>query len=141
MIFPVSLTHGLVAAAMVLASAAPLPAQSPATSSPPIPIAGAWIMTLEMPVGVSTPELVLTTKGNELSGTYSGRYGEFPVAGLVSGRVVTFSFEMGPETAPVMICFTGEWVDETATLKGTATIGELGAATWTAERDPHPDKR
>jgi hypothetical protein len=100
-------------------------------------------MTLEMPVGVSKPDLVLARKGDELSGTYSGRYGEFLLTGLVVGRVVTFSFVMGTDEAPVTICFTGEWVDDTATMKGTATIGDLGPATWTAERgaDPAGERR
>lgn len=109
-------------------------------SAPAITIDGAWIMTLDMPQGVATPHVTFTRKGDDLSGTYSGRYGDFPITGLVRGQVVTFTFVMGPDTTPVTICFTGEWVADSATLKGTATIGELGQATWTAARAPDPQK-
>ena len=108
---------------------------------PGVSIDGAWVMTLAMPVGVATPSISFARKGEDLTGTYSGRYGKFPIAGLVRGQVVTFTFQMGSPENPVMVCFTGEWLSETGTLKGTATIGELGAATWTAERDPAPRQR
>jgi hypothetical protein len=116
----------------------PLAARQAASLPSPIAIDGAWIMTLDMPQGVATPHVTFTRKGDDLSGTYSGRYGDFPITGLVRGQVVTFTFVMGSDATPVTICFTGEWVAGNATLKGTATIGELGQATWTAARDPNP---
>jgi hypothetical protein len=123
---------------MLLVPHARAAAQTPTT---PVPIEGAWIMTLAMPVGVASPSISFTRKGDDLSGTYSGRYGEFPIAGLIRGQVVTFTFQMGTPENPVTVCFTGEWLKESSSLKGTATIGELGEATWTAERDPAPRQR
>jgi len=108
---------------------------------PAIAIDGAWVIRLDMPVGVATPNVTFTRKGDDLSGTYSGRYGDFPITGLVKGKVMTFTFVMGSDTAPVTVCFTGEWLDDSATLRGTATIGELGQATWTAARDPEQGRR
>lgn len=118
-----------------------LASTSPATASqmqlpPPAPVAGEWVMTLTLPVGRATPSVTFELKDDELSGTYSGRYGHFPISGRVLGRVVTFTFQMGPEEQPVTVCFTGEWSDEDGTIAGTATLGELGQGTWTAERDP-----
>lgn len=118
---------------------APLAAQTPAPQPPPID--GVWVMTLELPVGVAKPSITFTHKGDELAGTYEGRYGRFPITGLVRGQVVTFTFQMGTELNPVTVCFTGEWVAGQNTLKGTATIGELGRGTWTAERDPDRAKQ
>jgi hypothetical protein len=123
-----ALTMGLVTTTLAGRQASP--------PAPAIAIDGAWIMTLDMPVGVATPHITFTREGDDLSGTYSGRYGDFPITGLVKGKVVTFTFVMGSEATPVTVCFTGEWVADNATLKGTATIGELGQATWTAARDP-----
>lgn len=128
------------ALAIVLAGTT-LAAQQVSPTRPAIAIDGAWVMRLDMPVGVATPHITFTREGDDLSGTYSGRYGDFPIIGLVKGQVVTFTFVMGSDATPVTVCFTGEWVADTATLKGTATIGELGQATWTAERDPNPAKR
>jgi hypothetical protein len=122
---------------LLLATLAPaMAAQAP--TPPPAAIDGAWVMTLALPVGVATPSITFTRQGDELSGMYSGRYGDFPIAGLIRGQVVTFTFQMGTPDNPVTVCFTGEWVAGRETLKGTATIGELGQATWTAERDPEP---
>lgn len=115
-------------------------AQAPPWLPPPAPIEGAWVMTLDMPVGVARPSISFTRKGEDLSGTYSGRYGDFPITGLIRGQVVTFTFQMGTPESPVTVCFTGEWVAGTESLKGTATIGELGQATWTAARDPEPKR-
>lgn len=126
------------AVALLLIPPAPAGAQTPTT---PMAIDGEWVMTLAMPVGVARPSINFTRKGDDLSGTYSGRYGDFPVAGVIRGQVVSFTFQMGSPESPVMVCFTGEWLSDSQTLKGTATIGELGAATWTAERDPEPRQR
>jgi hypothetical protein len=120
--------------AVLLAIVAPLTAQAP--PPPPAPVAGTWIMRLTLPVGEATPSVTFETKGDELSGVYSGRYGNFPISGRVLGRVVTFTFQMGPDAQPVTVCFTGEWTERDGTLEGTATLGELGQGTWTAARDP-----
>jgi hypothetical protein len=136
-----SFVRGACAAVLLLVAAAPAMAQAPPRAlPPPAPIDGAWVLTLAMPVGVARPSVAFTREGDELSGTYSGRYGDFPITGLIRGQVVTFTFQMGTVDAPVTVCFTGEWVAGTETLKGTATIGELGQATWTAERDPEARK-
>ena len=70
---------------------------------------------------------------------YTWSYVEIPKPAINSAPL-----NLAPGTtieAPVTVCFTGEWVAGTETLKGTATIGELGQATWTAERDPEPQKQ
>lgn len=117
--------------ATLIAAGSPRAAQEKA----PAPgIAGAWRMTLDMSMGVASPELVLKQEGDRLSGTYTGRYGTFTLTGRVKGRLFEFSFLMNEEH-PVSMCFSGELSEDASALAGTAVLAEMGDATWTATRD------
>jgi hypothetical protein len=105
-------------------------------TSPPPALTGKWIMTLEMSQGTATPALALEQKGEKLTGTYTGRYGSYDVQGTVKERAVTFFFTMQPDGGEaIRLTFTGEVAADAQSMKGTATMGELGEATWTAARD------
>ena len=126
---------------MVLACLAAIVASTQAQApreSEPRPVEGRWVMTLEMSMGTASPEVTITRKGDLLTGTYSGRYGEFPITGLINGGMLTFSFTMGPEDKPVSICFDGEVAPDAQSMQGHATLADLGTATWTAARAPKP---
>lgn len=119
---------------LLLAAAAVTTAQS--KPAPPASLTGKWIMTLEMSQGAATPALALDQKGEKLTGTYTGRYGAFQVNGTVKARAVTFFFTMHPDGGePIRMTFTGEIAGDWQTMKGTAALGELGEAAWSAKRD------
>ena len=96
-------------------------------------VTGKWAMTIEMDVGTATPSLELEQDGDKLTGTYSGRYGDYPVAGKITARTLTFSFAMGDDHSMVMN-FTGELAADGASIKGTADMGEMGQNKWSAAR-------
>lgn len=96
----------------------------------PVDLTGKWRMTLEMEVGRSTPLLDLKQTGSKISGTYTGRYGSFPVSGEIKGTALEFSVAM--ETTSLL--FKGEVKDD-GTLAGKADFGEMGAVSWTAARE------
>ncbi|MEO8483620.1 MAG: hypothetical protein ABI634_15505 [Acidobacteriota bacterium] len=110
-----------------------------AQEKPPALVAGTWRMTMEMAMGAASPEITLKQEGEKLTGTYSGRYGTFTLAGKVRGRLFEFSFAMN-EPHPVSMCFQGEISADGASLEGTAVLAELGDATWTAKKDETPKK-
>lgn len=93
-------------------------------------LTGKWRMTLQMEVGSATPLLELTEKDGKLSGTYTGRYGESPVDGTVDGKKIAFTVAMSTTS----LAFRGELKDD-GTLAGTASFGEMGDVTWTADRE------
>lgn len=93
-------------------------------------LSGKWRMALEMEVGRATPLLDLVETDGKLSGTYTGRYGESPVAGTVEGRKLAFTVSM----STTALTFSGEIKDD-GTLAGTATFGEIGEVKWTAARE------
>ena len=85
-------------------------------------------------MGTSTPSLELKQDGTKISGTYTGRYGAFPLEGTVAGRALAFSFSMSAEGQSVAMTFQGEVAADALSMKGTATLGEMGEAAWTAKK-------
>jgi hypothetical protein len=97
-------------------------------------IAGKWAMSLDISgMGAATPTLDLRQEGEKISGTYTGRYGTYPLQGTLKDRKLNFAFTMNAEGTDVTMSFAGE-VTEDGSLKGTAEIPGLGSATWTAKR-------
>jgi hypothetical protein len=122
----------------VLLSGAGL-AQSGTQQPPPPPkpadVAGKWVLTLEMSMGPATTALALKQDGEKLTGTYTGRYGVFELKGTVKARKIAFAFEMNADGTAVEMAFTGEVAEDSQTMKGAATLGEMGEAAWSAKRD------
>ena len=135
--FPVAVVVLLVACAVALGAAAlprGKPEQKPDNRSAPN-VAGKWTMTLEMSMGTATPALELKQNGTAITGTYTGRYGKFELQGTLKERTIQFSFTMGAEGQTVTMSFTGEVATDGQSMKGTADLGEMGEATWSAKRD------
>lgn len=124
----------MLAVALVISGAATTFAQkTPET----ITLTGKWLMTLEMEVGTSSPVLVFKQDAEKLTGTYTGRYGEYSLVGRIDGRKLEFVVTINAEGTETKMSFAGEW---TATptgdvLKGGADLGGMGEATWLAKRD------
>ena len=92
-------------------------------------------MTLEMEIGTGTPTLDLKQDGEKITGTYTGRYGKFALEGKLKERTIEFAVNMTAEGQAVTMNFSGQVSEDAKTMKGQATISELGDATWTATRD------
>jgi hypothetical protein len=100
-------------------------------------ITGKWQMTLEMEIGTSNPVLAFKQDGEKLTGTYTGRYGEYPLAGKILGQKVDFVVTILAEGTETKMNFTGELaVTPTGeVLRGNADLGGMGEATWLAKRE------
>jgi hypothetical protein len=110
-----------------------VPAQEAPKTAPPS-IAGKWTLTLITENFTSTPALDLKLAGEKVTGTYTSRYGEFPLEGTLKGRAIQFGLSLTAEGTTVKMSFEGEVAADGQTMKGKATIAELGEATWTAAR-------
>lgn len=126
------MTRLLIAAALVLTGAATAAQQKPAEA---VALTGKWQMTLEMEVGTSSPVLVLKHEGEKLTGTYTGRYGEYPLVGKVDGRKVEFVVTISAEGTETVMSFAGELTAADGILRGSANLGGMGDATWLAKRE------
>ena len=98
-------------------------------------VTGKWTMTMEMSMGTATPSLDLKQDGTKLTGSYTGRYGTFPLEGTLKERAIQFSFQMGAEGETFTMSFAGDVAADGQTMKGTASLGEMGDATWTAKKE------
>jgi hypothetical protein len=111
-----------------------IPGQKPDDKKPPVSIAGQWTMTLETALGNGTPALDLKQDGEKISGTYTGRYGAAPLAGTLKDRALTFKVNITAEGTDVEMVFTGEVSTDGTTMRGDASLGPAGDATWIATR-------
>ena len=102
---------------------------------PALDVTGKWTMTLDMSMGTATPALVLKQEGETLGCTYTGRYGTYQLHGTLKGRAIAFSFEMGSSGQGVTMSFSGEVAADGQTMNGTADLGEMGEASWSAKRE------
>jgi hypothetical protein len=121
-------------AACIVYAAAAVAAQQTQTPKP-VDITGKWLVELHLEMGTSTPTLELKQDGEKISGTYTGRYGAFPLAGTVKDRALAFSFKMNADGTEVSMSFTGEIAADAQTMKGKAELEGLGDAAWNAKRD------
>ncbi len=98
-------------------------------------IAGKWQMTLEMTVGTSSPVLMFKQDAEKLTGSYTGRYGEYPLVGKVEGNKLSFVVTINAEGTETKMSFTGELTPAGDVIKGNADLGGMGEATWLAKRE------
>jgi len=103
-----------------------------------IGVTGKWAMTLEMEVGTAATTLVFKQDAEgKLVGTYTGRYGTYPLAGKIEGKAIEFVVTINAEGTETRMSFWGElaMVNSAEVLRGSATLGGMGDATWLAKRD------
>ena len=129
------------AAALALAALVGSTAPSAQTPQKPAPVSltGRWAMALDIrEMGVANVALVLAQDGEKITGTYTGRYGEFPLAGTLKAKAIEFTVTLDTEGGRSTMYFSGEIAEDGRTMKGGATIEGLGDASWSAKK--HPDK-
>ena len=125
---------GVVAGLVGIVLFAGLVAAQEAPKAPPS-IAGKWTLTLVSENFTATSGLELKVDGEKITGSYiSSRYGSFPLEGTLKGRAIEFAFTLNAEGSTVAMSFKGEVAADSKTMKGKASLGDLGEATWTAER-------
>jgi hypothetical protein len=123
-----------IACAVALACHGLLAAAQDQAPKPPASVAGKWTMALELEMGTATTALDFKQEGAKISGTYTGRYGSFPLTGTVKDRAIEFSFKMNADGTDVSMAFAGEVAADGQTMKGRAELEGLGEAAWSAKR-------
>jgi len=119
-----ALTSILIASLVLVAGAA---AQSD------VNVTGEWAFTVETPQGSGTPTFTFKQEGEKLTGNYKGQFGEAPLTGTVKGGEIKFTIKISAQGQELMITYTGK-IESKDSMKGTAVLGEIGEATWTAKR-------
>ena len=96
-------------------------------------IAGTWNLTVNTQAGVGTPTLVLVQDAGNLTGTYTGRFGESPIKGTIKGDgAIVFSFEASGPMGSARVTYTGTVVGDT--MSGTMQMGALAGGAFTGKK-------
>jgi len=82
-------------------------------------ITGKWTFNVVLDAGSGSPTFEFQQKGEILTGTYHGQFGEAKVTGTVKGDIVEFSF--GGDAASAKYSGTLEGATK---IKGTCDYGE-----------------
>jgi len=94
-------------------------------------ISGKWTFHVVLDAGSGSPTFEFQQKGEALTGTYHGQFGEASVAGTVKGDQVEFSFGSAGATAR----YSGT-IEGVTKMKGTCDYGDIaGKGTFTATRN------
>jgi hypothetical protein len=96
-------------------------------------ITGDWDFAVETSQGSGSPSFTFKQDGEKLTGTYKGQFGEAPLTGTVKGADIKFAIKVNAQGQDLTIAYTGK-IESKDSMKGTAALGELGEATWTAKR-------
>ena len=104
-----------------------------ASASDKTDISGTWIFQVESSAGSGSPTFTFKQDGEKLTGQYKGAFGEAPLTGTVKGNKVDFVIKIEAQGQQMTITYTGT-VEQDGSMKGTAELGEVGSATWTAKR-------
>jgi hypothetical protein len=102
-------------------------------------VAGKWEVQVEGYGAPRTQKFELKQKGDELSGIYSGKFGESKVTGKVKDDAIEFEMRVIEDEHIVTVHYKG--VASEDAIKGTVTFGDLGKGTWVASRGTTAHKK
>ena len=115
----------------VAISASSTGAQSKDTKSKNV--TGNWKLAIETPNGPGTPSVTFKQEGEELTGTYKGRFGESPLKGTVKGGDIKFAVKVSAQGQDFQIDYSGTVDGDT--MKGKVKFGEFGEGTFTGKKE------
>jgi D-glucosaminate-6-phosphate ammonia-lyase len=105
---------------------------APAAAADTANVAGEWNLTVETPNGTGTPTVIFKQDGENLTGTYKGRYGESALKGTVKGNEIKFSVTINAGGQELEIEYSG--TVEGSSMKGKAKFGDMGEGAFTGKK-------
>jgi hypothetical protein len=100
-------------------------------AEPASTVSGSWEMSIETSRGSRTQTLKLQQEGDNIKGTLTGRRGESPVTGTVTGNKIKFTLTRETDNGTFTIEYSGDV--EGDSMKGTFK-SERFEGDWTAKR-------
>lgn len=94
---------------------------------------GPWNVTVQGPQGPMNSLLTLKQSGDTISGDFESELGKAPVAGMVQGDSIKFSFALDVGGQQLSILAAGALKDP-KTLNGQLDVGGMGAFPFLATR-------
>jgi hypothetical protein len=97
-------------------------------------ISGTWKLTVTTTAGTGTPTLVVVQKGEALTGTYTGRFGESQITGTLKDDAIDFSFDASGPMGSAHVTYTGKVAGDT--MSGNMQMGAMAGGTFTGTKQP-----
>jgi seryl-tRNA(Sec) selenium transferase len=113
-------------------SKAPAPRRKPDYAAPTGDVSGLWDARLEFNSGSARHSFYLDTKGNTVTGQYTGRRVQGPLKGHIDGDRIVFSSGGRMEGASLRYTYRG--IFDGNQISGTVDLGEYGTARFSATR-------
>jgi len=120
----------LVLVSALSACAATKPAE--VRGSDPATMTGAWIMTIESPVGTRDSRAEFSQLGEQVSGRIVSQKGEVPMTGVIRDDQVAFDSNVTMEGESLEVAYTGKIAGDA--MAGTVRFGDFGSGKWVAKR-------
>jgi len=99
-----------------------------------VDLTGTWALTVNSQGQTGASEVTLIQRGDSLIGRYTSQtLGDLEVVGSVKGREFAFAYSAAMNGQPLTVSVKGI-VQNPDSLTGTATMGPLGNATFSAKR-------
>lgn len=114
------------------AAAPSAPAMAAPATGEKMDVTGAWVFQVETSAGAGSPTFTFKQDGENITGQYKGTFGEAPLTGTVKGTEIKFSIKASAQGQEATLTYIGTIAKDG--MKGTAQLGEMGAATWTGKR-------
>jgi len=92
-------------------------------------VTGKWTFNVVLDAGSGTPTFDFVQKGESLTGTYHGTFGEAPLKGTVKGDKIEFSFGSGDAEAKYSGTVSGN------KMKGECEYGAAGHGTFEGSKN------
>lgn len=96
-------------------------------------VSGTWQLTVETQGGTGNPSVTLKQEGEEITGTYKGRFGDAPLKGTIKGNEIQFTISINAQGQDLKIEYSGA-VDG-STMKGKVKFGEMAEGTFTGKKE------
>jgi hypothetical protein len=99
-------------------------------------LTGKWTMTVSSPNGELPSQLVLTQKGDSLTGTNESQIGTAQIRGVVKGDSLFFGFQLDMGGQALVINAAGAIKDKD-NLTGVLDVSGMGQMPFIAARQPN----
>ncbi len=93
-----------------------------------VDISGTWDLEVETPSGTGNPVLEIKQEGNQLTGTYSGAFGQAPLKGKIKGE----KFEVKFNSGGLDMIYKGK--SDGTTMKGSVDLGQYGMGSFAGNK-------
>jgi hypothetical protein len=107
------------------------PSQEPAKPAS-AGVSGAWLLTVESPMGTRENEAVFTQNGEQLTGVIRGQRGETPLTGALKDDAITFGINVTIQGQNLDIKYSDTVTGDT--MSGYVVFGVYGDGKWSGKR-------